>query len=105
CLWRGHPRHGFSCQRGVLGPCRSDQRAFPPRVRARRTSERRTAMIEIECVVDAKAELGEATYWDPAAQALWWIDIYGPTIHRYDPATGEDRTWTAPEYLGTLSVR
>ncbi|HZP18815.1 MAG TPA: SMP-30/gluconolactonase/LRE family protein [Bauldia sp.] len=62
-------------------------------------------MIEVECVVDAKAELGEATYWDPAEGVLWWIDIYGPTIHRYDPATGTDRTWQAPEYLGTISLR
>jgi len=36
---------------------------------------------------------------------LWWIDIWGPTIHRYNPASGKDDTWTAPEYLGTLSVR
>ena len=36
---------------------------------------------------------------------LWWIDIWGPTIHRTNPATGKDDTWTAPEYLGTLSVR
>ncbi len=62
-------------------------------------------MIEIECVIDSKSELGEATYWDTKAGVLWWIDIYGPTIHRYDPATGKDDTWTAPEYLGTLSVR
>ena len=33
---------------------------------------------------------------------LWWIDIYGPTIHRFDPKTGKDDTWQAPEYLGTL---
>ena len=36
---------------------------------------------------------------------LWWIDIWGPTIHRYDPTKGTDDTWAAPEYLGTLSVR
>jgi sugar lactone lactonase YvrE len=62
-------------------------------------------MPDIECVVDSKSLLGEGTYWDPAAGVLWWIDIWGPLIHRYDPATGEDRTWTAPEYLGTLAVR
>jgi L-arabinonolactonase len=62
-------------------------------------------MIEIECVLDAKAELGEATYWDRAAGVLWWIDIYGPTIHRFDPKTGKDDTWQAPEYLGTLALR
>ena len=61
--------------------------------------------MEITCVVDAKAELGESTYWDPAANVLWWIDIYGPTIHRFDPATGRNESWPAPEYLGCLAVR
>ena len=35
-------------------------------------------MTEITCVVDARAELGEGTLWDPAAGVLWWIDIWGP---------------------------
>ena len=42
-------------------------------------------MIEIECVVDSASLLGEATYWDPKEQVLWWIDIWGPTIHRTIP--------------------
>jgi sugar lactone lactonase YvrE len=60
---------------------------------------------EITCVVDSRSLLGESTYWDPRAKVLWWIDIWGPTIHRFDPATGRDDTWTAPEYLGCLAVR
>jgi sugar lactone lactonase YvrE len=62
-------------------------------------------MIDIECVVEAKALLGEGTYWDPQAKVLWWIDIYSKAIHRYDPARGGNETWTAPEYLGCLAVR
>jgi L-arabinonolactonase len=62
-------------------------------------------MVEITCVVDARAELGEATLWDPEAQVLWWIDIWGRLIHRYTPATGLDETWEAPEYLGCLGLR
>ena len=62
-------------------------------------------MVDISCVVDARAELGEGTLWDPVAGVLWWIDIWGPTIHRYDPATGRDDTWTAPEYLGCIGLR
>ena len=41
----------------------------------------------------------------PQAGVLWWIDIWGPLIHRYDPATGQDDTWQAPEYLGCLGLR
>lgn len=62
-------------------------------------------MTEITCVVDSKSLLGESTYWDVATQKLWWIDIYSRLIHRYDPATGEDERWDAPEYLGCLAVR
>src|SRR5581483_10496421 len=99
-----YPHHRVAGERGLLRPRRRDSRRLPPSIRSRH-SKGRIAMIEVECVVDAKAELGEATYWDPAEGVLWWIDIYGPTIHRYDPATGTDRTWQAPEYLGTISLR
>jgi sugar lactone lactonase YvrE len=62
-------------------------------------------MVEITCVVDANAELGEGTIWDPVRNVLWWIDIWSRRIHRYDPATGADDTWEAPEYLGCIGLR
>jgi sugar lactone lactonase YvrE len=60
---------------------------------------------EISCVVDAKAVLGEGTIWDPERNVLWWIDIWGKLIHRYDPATGAERTWSSPEFLGCIGLR
>lgn len=62
-------------------------------------------MTEITCVVDAGAELGEGTLWDPRENVLWWLDIWGSRIHRYDPATGEDTTWETPEFPGCLGLR
>jgi sugar lactone lactonase YvrE len=62
-------------------------------------------VVEVTCVADARAALGESTFWDPVQQVLWWLDIWGPTIHRYNPATNADDTWTAPEYLGCLATR
>jgi L-arabinonolactonase len=61
--------------------------------------------MDITCVVDAKAELGEGTIWDPKAGVLWWIDIWSKLIHRYDPATGKDDTWESPEFLGCIGLR
>jgi L-arabinonolactonase len=61
--------------------------------------------MEISCVVDAGAELGEGTLWDPDARVLWWIDIWSRLIHRYDPATRRDETWEAPEFLGCIGLR
>jgi len=62
-------------------------------------------MVDIACVVDARAELGEGTLWDPVAGVLWWIDIWSKHIHQYTPASGENRTWDTPERPGCLGLR
>jgi len=62
-------------------------------------------MVDITCVLDAKAELGEGTLWDPAARVLWWVDIWGKAIHRTDPATGRDDVFATPKYVGCLGLR
>ena len=62
-------------------------------------------MTDILCVLDAKAELGEGTFWDPVAGVLWWVDIWGKAIHRYDPATGTDQHYATPDYVGSLAPR
>ena len=65
----------------------------------------KAAANEVVCVVDASAELGEGTLWDPRAAVLWWIDIWGRRIHRYNPATCQNDTWETPAYPGCLGVR
>jgi sugar lactone lactonase YvrE len=62
-------------------------------------------MTDIQCVVDAKAQLGEATCWDADEECLWWVDIYGRMIHRYDPSRSEIKTFSAPARPGSLAVR
>jgi sugar lactone lactonase YvrE len=62
-------------------------------------------MTEIVPILDVRAELGEGTLWDPAAQVLWWVDIWGKVIHRTDPATGRDEAWDTPSYVGCLGLR
>lgn len=61
--------------------------------------------VDIQCVVDAQALLGEGTCWDPKAQCLWWLDIYSKAIHRYEPATGSTETFSTPQPPGCLAVR
>jgi L-arabinonolactonase len=60
---------------------------------------------EISCVLEAKALLGEGTFWDPAAQCLWWVDIYANQIHRFDPRSGHTQTFATPHPPGCLAVR
>jgi sugar lactone lactonase YvrE len=62
-------------------------------------------MTEIQCVVDAKAKLGESTCWDLHAKCLWWIDIYSKCLHRYDAITGSSDRFSTPDAPGSLAVR
>ena len=61
--------------------------------------------IEITCVAPVGAGVGEGAVWDDRAQCLWWVDIPGGVIYRYDPATGENRAIPYGEPVGCLAVR
>lgn len=58
-----------------------------------------------ECVVDARAKLGECPIWSVGEQALYWVDITGPSLHRFDPATGRDVAFAMPEAIGRFALR
>jgi L-arabinonolactonase len=62
-------------------------------------------MTGIECVLHAKAKLGEGTVWDTAQQVLWWVDIPAKSIHKFDPLTRRNQTYEAPEAVGCVSPR
>jgi xylono-1,5-lactonase len=61
-------------------------------------------MSAVECVWPLGAVLGEGPLWSAAEQALWFVDIKGPAIHRYHPASGEQRSWSAPARVGFLAL-
>lgn len=44
--------------------------------------------------------LGESATWSAREAALYWVDIRGPTLHRFDPLAGEHRHWSLPELCG-----
>jgi len=56
-------------------------------------------------VLEANAVLGEGPVWDPLERRLYWTDIKGRAIHRFDPATGADTRWPVTEPVGSLAVR
>jgi len=45
-------------------------------------------MAEIERVGTVTAALGECPVWSPTEHVLYWTDIDGQELHRYDPGTG-----------------
>ena len=61
--------------------------------------------LEITCVVDAKAQLGEGPVWDEHDQVLWWTDIKGRCMHRFDPASKTDTSYPLPVRVGCFALR
>ena len=61
-------------------------------------------MTNIEVVVADPAELGEGPVWSVAEQVLYWIDIDGQAVHRYDPSTGADEARSTPARPGSLAL-
>lgn len=57
-------------------------------------------MDEITCVWAANAQLGEGPMFSAVERALWFVDIKGPRVHRYEEASGEHSSWDAPEPVG-----
>jgi sugar lactone lactonase YvrE len=61
-------------------------------------------VVGAECVLDCKAALGEGAVWCDRTQALYWVDILAPALHRYEPASGKERAWLMPEPVGTVAL-
>jgi sugar lactone lactonase YvrE len=59
----------------------------------------------VHSVYAAGATLGEGPLWDSAAGLLWFVDIKGQRIHRFDPAEGSARSWKAPGEVGWVLPR
>jgi xylono-1,5-lactonase len=60
-------------------------------------------MMEARQVCKVGAELGEGPAWVERDAALWFVDIKARRAHRWNPASGELRSWAAPEQLGFLA--
>lgn len=42
-------------------------------------------------------QLGEGAYWDEPSASLYWVDIIGRSVHRYDPKTRTHSVWTVSQ--------
>jgi len=56
-----------------------------------------------ERVVASGDALGEGPVWDERMQALWWVDIHGHALKRYDGA--ETQVIPMPEPPGSIALR
>lgn len=71
--------------------------------------------VDIECLWECDDGLGETPIWREGERALYWADHVGPrlepnatrrpTIRRLDPVTGDRKSWTMPEQIGSFGFR
>jgi sugar lactone lactonase YvrE len=51
----------------------------------------------------APSLLGESPMWHPAEQVLYWCDIPGHKLNRFDPASGAHREWAFDTEVGSCA--
>ncbi len=61
-------------------------------------------MVNIERVLDCRAAIGEGAIWSVEEQVLYWVDIMGPTLNRFDPASGLNISWDMPSPIGCFAL-
>jgi sugar lactone lactonase YvrE len=57
------------------------------------------------CVLDARAALGECPIWSTREHVLYWVDIHGSSLNRFDPATGRNTVMHMPAAIGSFALR
>jgi sugar lactone lactonase YvrE len=63
------------------------------------------ASAEVRVAVAAASLLGESPVWHPAEQVLYYCDIPGHRLQRFDPRTGELRHWQFDTDVASLAPR
>ena len=61
--------------------------------------------MTMRAVSDLRDQVGESPLWSVAEQALYWIDIEGRRIRRYDWFSGAVRSWATDERIGSIVLR
>jgi sugar lactone lactonase YvrE len=51
------------------------------------------------------AIVGESPLWHPGERRLYWVDIQGKKVHRFDPASGHNETFDLPDLVTCLAFR
>ena len=59
--------------------------------------------VSVERVVDSQDRLGESPIWDERMHALWWVDIHGCALKRYDGT--HVTVLPMPEQPGSVALR
>lgn len=61
------------------------------------------AINKIDVLLDLPMRLGESPLWHPEEASLYWIDILGQAVHRFNPETGIHVSWPLPSEPGCIA--
>jgi len=61
--------------------------------------------VEISRLDLPKCMVGEGPVWDVAEQALYYIDILHKRVFRWNPTTGDLKSWGVPDTIGSMALR
>ena len=61
--------------------------------------------MEPEMVADYACEVGEGPLWHPNEKRLYWADIPGGRLFRYDPSTGEHEQFYDGDVVGGFTFQ
>jgi L-arabinonolactonase len=59
--------------------------------------------VVAELVVDSRCELAECPTWHEPTRSLWWTDIHGRALHRFEPASAHHDIRPLGDRLGSFA--
>jgi sugar lactone lactonase YvrE len=64
-------------------------------------------MVDIESVSRGVGvvELGEGPWWDSGRSVLWWLDVLGGDVYRYDAAVPCTTHWSTGDVISCVATR
>ena len=61
--------------------------------------------IKVDCVLDAKANLGEGAIWSVKDQMLYWVDINEGLLCKYNPDNGKNIAIDFKKPIGCFALK
>jgi sugar lactone lactonase YvrE len=59
----------------------------------------------LRVVVASRNQIGESPLWNGAERALYWVDVEGATIQRWQEQDNSVQTWNVGEAVGCIGLR
>ena len=60
--------------------------------------------LKAELALDARATLGECVRWDEREGLIYWVDIPGQRLHRYNPSSGRNDAMDVGQEIGCFAL-